>query len=288
MGDFGKEYKEIASKVLDCTLASYYNWSKQDRPIIDLLEKCFTKEDLENFIDSRKLPYKIEATKNLTDEELEKKLNSSHNQDILSNVEKMLSELKGVEATKKEKVESGKKASEEKSNDNIKQREVVSKILGNSSKSYYRWKEENRPIMSFLENNFSKEELNEYLETGKIQELEEFKEFKQTKQSDEYQEFLEFKQFQEFKNGTHSKTSTNEEVNTLTNALNDVADAVDYDGDDIQELIKKLQNKMNIANAVIDAGKTEMSKIMDNYKTNTQESQDTDKKTTKLKRQRNR
>lgn len=55
MEKFGKEYKEIASKVLDCTLASYYNWSKQERPIIKLLEKYFTKDDLEEFLVSEKI-----------------------------------------------------------------------------------------------------------------------------------------------------------------------------------------------------------------------------------------
>ncbi len=47
----GKEYKEVASKILGCTLASYYNWDKQGRPIISLLEKYFSKEDLEEFLE---------------------------------------------------------------------------------------------------------------------------------------------------------------------------------------------------------------------------------------------
>jgi hypothetical protein len=46
----GKEYKEVASKILGCTLASYYNWDKQERPIIKLLEKYFSKQDLEEFL----------------------------------------------------------------------------------------------------------------------------------------------------------------------------------------------------------------------------------------------
>ena len=49
---FGKEYKEVASKILGCTLASYYNWDKQERPIITLLEKYFSKEDLEEFLET--------------------------------------------------------------------------------------------------------------------------------------------------------------------------------------------------------------------------------------------
>ncbi len=47
----GKDYKIVASKILDCTLASYYNWDNQNRPIIKLLEKYFSKKDLEEFIE---------------------------------------------------------------------------------------------------------------------------------------------------------------------------------------------------------------------------------------------
>jgi len=48
----GKDYKEIASSILDCTLASYYNWANQSRPIIRFLEKYLTKEDLQQFLQS--------------------------------------------------------------------------------------------------------------------------------------------------------------------------------------------------------------------------------------------
>lgn len=51
MEKIGKEYKLLASDVLGCTLASYYNWDKQERLIIKLLEKYFTKEDLQEFIE---------------------------------------------------------------------------------------------------------------------------------------------------------------------------------------------------------------------------------------------
>lgn len=49
MEKIGKEYKVVASLLLGCTLASYYNWNKQERPIINLLEKYFSKEDLAEF-----------------------------------------------------------------------------------------------------------------------------------------------------------------------------------------------------------------------------------------------
>lgn len=55
MAKFGKDYKEVASTVLQCTLASYYNWANQKRPVISLLEKYFTKEDLEEFIQTGRI-----------------------------------------------------------------------------------------------------------------------------------------------------------------------------------------------------------------------------------------
>jgi len=33
---------------------TYYNWKKQNRPIVSLLEKYFTKEDLEEYLESGK------------------------------------------------------------------------------------------------------------------------------------------------------------------------------------------------------------------------------------------
>jgi hypothetical protein len=51
----GKEYKVIASKLLDCTLSSYYNWDKQNRPIINLLEKYFEQRDIEEFLENGKI-----------------------------------------------------------------------------------------------------------------------------------------------------------------------------------------------------------------------------------------
>ena len=75
-------------------------------------------------------------------------------------------------------------------------RKIISKILGNTQQSYYRWKEEGRLIIKFLEN-FEKEELQEFIDTGRISALEEFRQFKKTKESDpEYQVFKKFLKFQ--------------------------------------------------------------------------------------------
>lgn len=41
---------EAVSTILGCSISGYYKWKKQNRLIINLLEKYFTKEDLEEFI----------------------------------------------------------------------------------------------------------------------------------------------------------------------------------------------------------------------------------------------
>ena len=51
-------------------------------------------------------------------------------------------------------------------------RKQIIQLLGNTEKSYYRWKEEGRPIISFLEKYFTQEDLQEFLNTGSIQSLE--------------------------------------------------------------------------------------------------------------------
>ena len=69
---FGKDYKEIAAKVLGCNLSSYYNWDNQDRPIIKLLQTYFPhKEDLEEFLGEKGEIKKQELIKDLDVDELE-------------------------------------------------------------------------------------------------------------------------------------------------------------------------------------------------------------------------
>lgn len=46
--------------------------------------------------------------------------------------------------------------------------ELMSKIFGFSSPTYFRWKKENRPIINLIEKYFSKKDLKEFLETGEI------------------------------------------------------------------------------------------------------------------------
>lgn len=51
----------------------------------------------------------------------------------------------------------------------------IAELIGNNDKTIYRWKKEGRPIISLLEKYFTKEDLEEFLETGKIQKLDNLK-----------------------------------------------------------------------------------------------------------------
>ena len=75
-------------------------------------------------------------------------------------------------------------------------RKVVPRLLKNTEKSYYRWKEEGRPIIKFLEQ-FTITELEEFLDTGKMESFEEFRAFKASKDNDP--EFQQFKKVLKFK-----------------------------------------------------------------------------------------
>lgn len=49
---------------------------------------------------------------------------------------------------------------------------TLSELMGNSPKTVSNWKKENRPIMIFLHKYFTKEDLQEFLKTGKVSKLE--------------------------------------------------------------------------------------------------------------------
>lgn len=51
--------------------------------------------------------------------------------------------------------------------------DTIVKILDVSKNSYWNWKNQNRPIITLLEKYFSKDDLKEFLDTGKISKLEE-------------------------------------------------------------------------------------------------------------------
>lgn len=48
-------FKETMAKLFDSSEGAYYKWKRENRPIITLLEKYFTKEELEEFLMSGKI-----------------------------------------------------------------------------------------------------------------------------------------------------------------------------------------------------------------------------------------
>ncbi len=64
----------IYSKILEVSEKSYYRWKSKDHTIlVNLLEKYFTKEELEEYLKNGKIE-KLELVKSLSIEELENKL----------------------------------------------------------------------------------------------------------------------------------------------------------------------------------------------------------------------
>ena len=47
--------REIYMKLFDVSINTYYNWKKENRPIIILLEKYFTNDDLKEFLETEKV-----------------------------------------------------------------------------------------------------------------------------------------------------------------------------------------------------------------------------------------
>ena len=61
---------ELISKLFGFSIPTYYNWKREKRPVLDLIEKYFSKDDLKEFLKCGSIS-KIERLKEL--EEIEKK-----------------------------------------------------------------------------------------------------------------------------------------------------------------------------------------------------------------------
>jgi hypothetical protein len=84
----------------------------------------------------------------------------------------------------------------------IKHDVLIANLFGFSVPTYYNWKREKRPIISLINSLYTEEEIQEFLDTNKInkfKELEEFNRFKKTKDYEEFKLFLEFNEFKKNK-----------------------------------------------------------------------------------------
>lgn len=150
--------KAIA-KILDVTLKSVYNYQKEKRPIISLLEKYYTEADLEEFLTTGVVS-KYESAYITTNDRA-----------FLNDIKTDLEEIKTFLIGDKEESE----ITPEKETKKTKIMQSVIKILDISKPSYYVWKREGRPIFELLENYFVKEELEEFLTSRKMAKLEAIK-----------------------------------------------------------------------------------------------------------------
>lgn len=83
---------EVTSLILGCSVSGFYKWKKQKRPVIHLLEKYFTKEDLEEFLTTGEIS-KQELTKNLSVNEIQELIKDGHNKKILEQIEELKKKL---------------------------------------------------------------------------------------------------------------------------------------------------------------------------------------------------
>lgn len=73
-------------------MSSYYNWDKQNRPIILLLEKYFSKNELEEFIQTGKIE-KLELIKDKSANEVKEAFKVVHNEKIIAQIEELKKQL---------------------------------------------------------------------------------------------------------------------------------------------------------------------------------------------------
>lgn len=73
----------------------------------------------------------------------------------------------------------------------MKKEEIFSEILDCSVSGFYKWKQQNRPIIILLEKYFSNDDLIEFLQTGKISNFEILEEFKMLLQGSKF-DYLSF------------------------------------------------------------------------------------------------
>jgi len=80
-------------KILDISKNSYWNYKKQERPIISLLEKYFTKEELEEFLSTGKIE-NLELIKGISSKQ------NQLNQELINRMERLEKRVVELENSK--------------------------------------------------------------------------------------------------------------------------------------------------------------------------------------------
>jgi len=87
-------HKEVMAKLFDFNATTYYAWKKQNRPIINLIDRYFTKEDLQEFIEKGSISTldSFNQNKNIQDIEILNKVSSL----VRKQLEKKINSLDSV------------------------------------------------------------------------------------------------------------------------------------------------------------------------------------------------
>ncbi len=89
-------YENIITSLMCFSRNTFFVWKREKRPIISLLEQYFTKEDLQEFIETGKIQ-KQELVKDLTVDDLNS-LNNLKEQLILGEIKRTEKKLEELEA----------------------------------------------------------------------------------------------------------------------------------------------------------------------------------------------
>lgn len=121
---------------------------------------------------------------------------------------------------------------------------VLSQLFEYSKPTYFRWKKEQRPIISLIDKYFTKEDLEEFLQSGKIKRFEDFNKYSSIIQSlsntinnfDYYQKNILYAMCEQFlQDNNNNISSYNFKRYFTVNGFSDLIDQVSYFPDQKKE-----------------------------------------------------
>ena len=87
--------RKLVSNLLGISEKSFYRW-RGERKIFSLLEKYFTNNDLQDFLENDRIE-KLELIKDKTTDDIKKLLQVENNQSIIEKIEKKKQEIRNLE-----------------------------------------------------------------------------------------------------------------------------------------------------------------------------------------------
>jgi hypothetical protein len=78
------------------TRQAWSNWKKENRPIVNLIEKYFTDAEIKEFLENNKIE-KLDLIKDKSTEDLKELIQLKNSQDIIEKIEKKKQEIRDLE-----------------------------------------------------------------------------------------------------------------------------------------------------------------------------------------------